>query len=94
MTNLFVRLPSRTGPSKRVSSGDEAIKEARTFRPDLALVDVMMPGMDGFQLAQKLRSDRETALTPIIFLSARGQTADKVRAFRSGAGARRSLRRC
>jgi GGDEF domain-containing protein len=45
----------------------------------------MMPGMDGFTLAQKLRGDRETSLTPIIFLSARGQTADKVRAFKLGA---------
>src|SRR5581483_8152997 len=58
--------------AREASSGEEA----RTFRPDLVLVDVMMPGMDGFQLAQRLRGDRETALTPIIFLSARGQTAD------------------
>jgi DNA-binding response OmpR family regulator len=71
--------------AREASSGDDAVKEARTFRPDLVLVDVMMPGMDGFQLAQKLRGDRETALTPIIFLSARGQTADKVRAFKLGA---------
>ena len=49
------------------------------------LVDVMMPGIDGFTLAQMLRGDRETSLTPIIFLSARGQTADKVRAFKLGA---------
>src|SRR4029078_3518423 len=65
--------------------GQVALREARRFRPDLVLVDVMMPGMDGFELAQKLRSDRETSLTPIIFLSARGQTADKVRAFKLGA---------
>jgi PAS domain S-box-containing protein len=65
--------------------GDKAVLEARRFRPDLVLVDVMMPGMDGFQLAHRLRGDRETSLTPIIFLSARGQTADKVRAFKLGA---------
>jgi DNA-binding response OmpR family regulator len=65
--------------------GQAGIEEARRFRPDLVLVDVMMPGMDGFQLAQKLRQDRETSLTPIIFLSARGQTADKVHAFKLGA---------
>jgi len=70
---------------REASDGDSAQKEARRFRPDLVLVDVMMPGMDGFTLAQKLRGDRETSLTPIIFLSARGQTADKVRAFKLGA---------
>jgi PAS domain S-box-containing protein len=70
---------------REAPDGDKAQLEARRFRPDLVLVDVMMPGMDGFTLAQKLRSDRETSLTPIIFLSARGQTADKVRAFKLGA---------
>ncbi|MDB4968398.1 MAG: response regulator receiver modulated diguanylate cyclase with sensor [Myxococcales bacterium] len=70
---------------REAEDGDKATIEARRFRPDLVLVDVMMPGMDGFTLAQKLRSDRETSLTPIIFLSARGQTVDKVRAFKLGA---------
>ncbi|HEY2746726.1 MAG TPA: response regulator [Polyangia bacterium] len=70
---------------REAGEGENAQKEARRFRPDLVLVDVMMPGMDGFTLAQKLRGDRETSLTPIIFLSARGQTADKVRAFKLGA---------
>jgi PAS domain S-box-containing protein len=70
---------------REAPEGDLAIQEARRFRPDLVLVDVMMPGMDGFSLAQRLRGDRETSLTPIIFLSARGQTADKVRAFKLGA---------
>ncbi|HWE27818.1 MAG TPA: response regulator, partial [Polyangia bacterium] len=70
---------------REAPDGEGAQKEARRFRPDLVLVDVMMPGMDGFTLAQKLRGDRETSLTPIIFLSARGQTADKVRAFKLGA---------
>jgi PAS domain S-box-containing protein len=70
---------------REAGEGEAAQKEARRFRPDLVLVDVMMPGLDGFTLAQKLRGDRETSLTPIIFLSARGQTADKVRAFKLGA---------
>jgi PAS domain S-box-containing protein len=70
---------------REAGDGEKGMIEARRFRPDLVLVDVMMPGMDGFTLAQKLRGDRETSLTPIIFLSARGQTADKVRAFKLGA---------
>ncbi|HZS39704.1 MAG TPA: response regulator [Polyangia bacterium] len=71
--------------ARESEDAEKALGEARRFRPDLVLVDVMMPGMDGFDLAQRLRSDRETSLTPIIFLSARGQTADKVRAFKLGA---------
>jgi PAS domain S-box-containing protein len=70
---------------REVEDGERALPEARRFKPDLVLVDVMMPGMDGFQLAQRLRGERETALAPIIFLTARGQTADKVRAFKLGA---------
>jgi GGDEF domain-containing protein len=45
----------------------------------------MMPVVDGFRTAEKLRADTTTGMTPIIFLSAKGDTADKVRAFRSGA---------
>jgi PAS domain S-box-containing protein len=71
--------------AREAGDGETALGEARRFRPDLILVDVMMPQMDGFTLAQRLRGDRETSLTPIIFLSARGQTADKVRAFKLGA---------
>jgi DNA-binding response OmpR family regulator/signal transduction histidine kinase len=71
--------------AREAEDGQKALSEARRFRPDLVLVDVMMPGMDGFDLAQRLRGDRDTSLTPIIFLSARGQTADKVRAFKLGA---------
>jgi PAS domain S-box-containing protein len=70
---------------READDGEHGVVEARRFKPDLVLVDVMMPGMDGFQLAQRLRGERETALTPIIFLTARGQTADKVRAFKLGA---------
>jgi len=66
-------------------SADAALAEARRFRPDLILLDVMMPIVDGFRTAEYLRADAATAMTPLIFLSAKGETADKVRAFRSGA---------
>ena len=67
------------------AGGMEAQTEARRFRPDLILLDVMMPDVDGFTLAQRLREERATVLTPVIFLSARARTADKVRAFKLGA---------
>jgi PAS domain S-box-containing protein len=65
--------------------GKHAIEEVRHFKPDLVLLDVMMPDMDGFATAKQLRSERSGALTPVIFVSARSQTADKVRAFKLGA---------
>jgi PleD family two-component response regulator len=70
---------------REAEDGRAALAEARRFRPDLVLVDVMMPEIDGFEVAHRLRAERETALVPIIFVSARGQTADKVRAFKLGA---------
>lgn len=70
---------------REAASGVEALAEAKRFRPDLMLLDVMMPDLDGFQTAQRFRADSASSLTPVIFLSARGETADKVRAFRIGA---------
>jgi DNA-binding response OmpR family regulator len=79
---ILSRPATRCGSSTAPST---AAAEARRFRPDLILLDVMMPVVDGFRTAERLRADPVTALTPIIFLSAKGETADKVRAFRSGA---------
>lgn len=67
------------------SNGADALAEARRVRPDLYVLDIMMPELDGYQVAEKLRSDPHAGLAPIIFLSARGETQDKVRAFRAGA---------
>jgi signal transduction histidine kinase/DNA-binding response OmpR family regulator len=66
-------------------SANAALAEARRFRPDMILLDVLMPGIDGYRTAEMMRSDPAIGMAPIMFLSARGDTADKVRAFRSGA---------
>ncbi len=66
-------------------NGRAALAEAKRFRPDLMLLDVMMPDLDGFATARAFRADPDGQLTPVIFVSARGQTADKVRAFKLGA---------
>ncbi|MBI5478007.1 MAG: response regulator [Deltaproteobacteria bacterium] len=66
-------------------TGAKALTEARRWRPDLILLDVMLPEMDGFTVAKRLREERATAVTPVIFISARGQTKDKVQAFKLGA---------
>ena len=66
-------------------SATAALTEARRFRPDMILLDVLMPGIDGYRTAEMIRADPAVGMAPIMFLSARGDTADKVRAFRSGA---------
>ncbi len=66
-------------------SATAALSEARRFRPDMILLDVLMPAIDGYRTAEMIRADPAIAMAPIMFLSARGDTADKVRAFRSGA---------
>jgi DNA-binding response OmpR family regulator/signal transduction histidine kinase len=83
---ICVEILQQAGYNVRdIGTPETALTEARRFRPDLILLDVMMPVVDGFRTAERLRADSATGLTPIIFLSARGETADKVRAFRSGA---------
>jgi signal transduction histidine kinase/DNA-binding response OmpR family regulator len=66
-------------------SATAALAEARRFRPDMIVLDVLMPNIDGYRAAEMIRADPAIGMAPIMFLSARGDTADKVRAFRSGA---------
>jgi DNA-binding response OmpR family regulator len=65
--------------------GEEALDLARTSRPDLAVLDVMMPKIDGFEVTRRLREDDSTARMPIILLTARTQEADVQRGFDAGA---------
>jgi DNA-binding response OmpR family regulator len=65
--------------------GAEALELARRSRPDLAVLDVMMPKIDGFELTRRLREDDATTRMPIILLTARTQEADVQRGFDVGA---------
>ncbi len=58
------------------AGGLEAVETARTYRPDLLVLDVMMPGLDGFGVVRRLR--QEGLRTPVVFLTARDSTEDKV----------------
>lgn len=64
--------------------GQEALEQVTVETPDLILLDIRMPGMDGYQVCQCLKADEQTHDIPIIFLSALGETEDKVRAFAVG----------
>jgi class 3 adenylate cyclase len=66
-------------------SGERALQIAAKARPDLILLDIKMPGMDGFETIARLRSDPATADIPVIFISALNQIEDKVEGFRAGA---------
>ncbi|MDD4029195.1 MAG: response regulator [Caldisericia bacterium] len=69
----------------KTSSPIKAIEIANKEKPDLILLDVMMPEMDGFQVAAKLKQNDDTSTIPIIFLTARTQTEDKIKGFKAGA---------
>lgn len=58
------------------ANGEEALQKIREHRPDLVVLDVMMPRKDGFQVAREVRDDPELAGTPIIMLSAKAQDED------------------
>lgn len=65
--------------------GLEAINKAKTEIPDLILLDLMMPGMDGYEVCGKLRNEPVTQNIPIIMLTAKGYVRDKVKGLEIGA---------
>ncbi len=66
-------------------NGAEGLEIAQREKPDVIILDVMMPGMDGFEVCSVLRSRPDTANLPIIILSALGQVSDRVKGLRAGA---------
>jgi two-component system phosphate regulon response regulator PhoB len=68
-----------------VEDATQAINQIRKAKPDLILLDWMLPGMSGLELAGRLKKDRETASIPIIMLTAKGEEDDKVRGLDIGA---------
>ena len=69
----------------RARDGEEALRLAQEAKPDLAVLDVMMPKLDGFELTRRLRADGATSRMPIILLTARAQDADVQAGFDAGA---------
>jgi diguanylate cyclase (GGDEF)-like protein len=67
-----------------VTSGREALQVAAVDPPDLVLLDIRMPGMDGFAVCERFKADPATADIPIVFLSASGDLDDKLQAFEAG----------
>lgn len=67
-----------------LSSGELAIRAAQAEVPDLILLDIMMPGLDGYEVCARLKADARTREVPVIFISALRDAEDKVRAFAAG----------
>ncbi|MGZ4201663.1 MAG: response regulator transcription factor [Thermoleophilaceae bacterium] len=69
----------------RASDGNEAMELAQVMRPDVAVLDVMMPGLNGYELVSRMRETHETAGIPVLLLTARAGQLDMVQGYRAGA---------
>ncbi len=69
---------------QKAFDGLQAIEKIDSFRPDIVILDVMMPGFDGFEVARRVRNIEGLEDTRIIFLTARGTQADKVKGYSTG----------
>ncbi len=86
LTSIYMsRLDAEGFIVRRVADGEQALAAAIEFRPDLILLDVMMPDLSGFDVLNILRNTPETSSTKIVMLTARGQDSDKQRAEKLGA---------
>ncbi|MBK6280353.1 MAG: response regulator [Gammaproteobacteria bacterium] len=66
-------------------SGEQALQVARDSQPDLILMDIVMPGLNGFQATRQLTRDPATAAIPVVMLTAKSQEADRIWGERQGA---------
>jgi DNA-binding response OmpR family regulator len=65
--------------------GKQALRAIESRRPDLMILDIMMPHIDGLEVCRRLRGDPKTAMVPVLFLTARGRLEDKIEGFEAGA---------
>ena len=70
---------------KEAERGDDGLKIVREIRPSLVLLDLMLPGLDGFSVCRRIRETKEIASTPVIMLTARSEEGDVVRGLECGA---------
>jgi two-component system alkaline phosphatase synthesis response regulator PhoP len=66
------------------ADGESGVEIARTEKPDVVLLDVMLPGMDGWQVAERLVEDETTSQIPLVFLTARAELRDRARGLELG----------
>jgi len=84
--HLFQNMLANNGFDTLVAdSGEEGLRQARSSRPDCILMDIVMPGMNGFQATRKLTQDAATADIPVIIITNKDQETDKIWGMRQGA---------
>jgi putative two-component system response regulator len=84
--NALAILLRREGFEVRdVHSGVAALRECTTFRPDLVLLDILMPGMDGFEVCRCIKATPETRLTPVVLITGLTATGDRIKGINAGA---------
>ncbi len=84
--HLLTQMLSKHGYSvTTATSGEEGIQKAKSEKPDLILMDIVMPGMNGFQATRSINKDPQTASIPIIVCSSKAQETDKAWGLRQGA---------
>lgn len=82
---LLERMLGERGYKVRpVRSGEAALRAARASAPDLILLDINMPGMNGYEICRQLKADESLRDIPVLFISALSETDDKLRAFEAG----------
>ena len=67
------------------ASGIDAVKQAREARPDIVLLDIMVPHLNGWEVCRRLKQDAETRAIPVIMVTGRAEEGDKVLGFEMGA---------
>ncbi len=87
-TDIYVlkRMLERNGhEASAVTTAEQGIAAARAQRPDIILMDVVMPGLNGFQATRQLSRDPQTARIPVIIVSTKNQDTDRIWGLRQGA---------
>ena len=84
--HLFQGMLEKAGFETLVAdSGEEGVRQAEASRPDCILMDVVMPGMNGFQATRKITQDPRTSSIPVIMITTKDQETDKIWGMRQGA---------
>ncbi|MCI5224509.1 MAG: response regulator [Candidatus Electrothrix sp. AR4] len=81
---LFSFLQDKDFELRILQGGEQAVRMLRQLKPDIILLDVMMPGINGFETCRLIKSDKETADIPVIFMTALDSLEDKVTGFEVG----------
>ncbi len=85
--NLSLLIDTLRGAGHEIrvaESGERALKQVSVIAPDLILLDVMMPGLDGFETCRRLKADARWRETPVLFVTAVDEVTDKLRGFEAG----------